>query len=75
MYKPRSDEISLVILDLIMPGMGGKQCLEGLLSLDPDVKVVIAERLSANGHTKDALAAGAKGLSTSRMTFGRCWRS
>ncbi|MBM3302472.1 MAG: response regulator, partial [Deltaproteobacteria bacterium] len=61
-YQIRSDEIALVLLDLIMPEMGGKQCLEGLLSLDPSVKVVIASGYSAYGPTKEALAAGAKGF-------------
>ena len=56
------DEISLVILDLIMPEMGGKQCLEGLLSLNPSVKVVIASGYSASDPTKEALAQGAKGF-------------
>ncbi len=30
-YHKQADEIALVILDLIMPEMAGKQCLEGLL--------------------------------------------
>ena len=34
-YAAHRDEISLVILDLIMPGMGGKRCLEELLRMDP----------------------------------------
>jgi len=62
LYQQRRDEISLVILDLIMPEMGGKQCLEALASLDPSVKVVIASGYSPNGPTKKALAAGAKGF-------------
>jgi two-component system, cell cycle sensor histidine kinase and response regulator CckA len=61
-YQARSDEIALVILDLIMPDMGGEQCLKGLLSLDPAVKVVIASGFAANGPTKDALVAGARGF-------------
>ncbi len=61
-YQRRKDEISLVILDLMMPVMGGKQCLDGLLRLNPDVKVVIASGFSVNGHTQDALSAGAKGF-------------
>jgi len=61
-YKTQGEGISLVILDLIMPEMSGKQCLEGLLSLDPSIKVVIASGYSANGPTKDALSAGAKGF-------------
>jgi len=61
-YQTRSYEIALVILDLIMPEMSGRQCLEGLLALDPSVKVIIASGYSANGPTKDALSAGAKGF-------------
>ena len=61
-YQARRTEIALVLLDLIMPQMGGKQCLEGLLRLNPAAKVVIASGYSADGPTKDALAAGAKGF-------------
>ncbi len=61
-YEPRSDEIALVLLDLMMPGMGGVQCLERLLSMNPHVKVVIASGYSAAGSTADALAAGARGF-------------
>jgi two-component system, cell cycle sensor histidine kinase and response regulator CckA len=61
-FQRQADEIALVVLDLIMPEMAGKQCLEGLLSLNPSVKVIIASGYSADSHTKDALAAGAKGL-------------
>jgi two-component system, cell cycle sensor histidine kinase and response regulator CckA len=61
-YEGRSSEIALILLDLMMPEMGGKQCLEGLLSLNPSVKVIIASGFTANGPTKDALEAGAKAL-------------
>ena len=61
-YKTQSDDIALVILDLIMPEMGGKHCLEGVLSLNPSAKVIIASGFSADGPTKDALAVGAKGF-------------
>jgi two-component system, cell cycle sensor histidine kinase and response regulator CckA len=59
-YQQRGAEIALVFLDLMMPEMGGKQCLQGLLSLNPSVKVIIASGFSANGPTNDAVAAGAK---------------
>ncbi len=61
-YQARQDKTDLVILDLIMPEMGGKQCMEALLNLDPSVKVVIASGYSGDGHTKESLAAGAKGV-------------
>ncbi|MFH1114158.1 MAG: PAS domain S-box protein [Pseudomonadota bacterium] len=60
--QERSHDIDLVILDVIMPEMGGKQCLETLLSLNPSARVVIASGFSANGSTKETLAAGAKGF-------------
>jgi two-component system, cell cycle sensor histidine kinase and response regulator CckA len=61
-YQARSDEISLVILDLIMPTMGGKQCLEELLKIEPQIKVLIASGYSADGRTKEIVEAGAKGF-------------
>jgi two-component system, cell cycle sensor histidine kinase and response regulator CckA len=62
LYIAQRDRISLVILDLIMPQMGGKQCLDDLLSIDPAVKVLIASGYSSNDATQEALASGAKGF-------------
>ena len=59
-YRARSQEISLVILDLIMPEMAGRQCLEGILSLDPAAKVVIASGHSIDGRTKQILTSMGK---------------
>jgi len=61
-YKKKRDEISLVILDIIMPGMGGKKCLEELLRMNPLVKVVFTSGYSINGPTREAPHAGAKGF-------------
>ncbi len=62
LYIAQRDRISLVILDLIMPQMGGKQCLDDLLSIDPAVKVLIASGYSSNDATQEALASGARGF-------------
>ena len=35
LYEEHREQISLVILDLLMPGMSGKQCLEALLKIGP----------------------------------------
>jgi nitrogen-specific signal transduction histidine kinase/ActR/RegA family two-component response regulator len=61
-YTKDRDKISLVILDLIMPEMGGKQCLEELLRINPQAKVLIATGLAANGLTREAIDMGGKGL-------------
>lgn len=59
-YRQRKELIDLVILDVIMPGMGGRQCLEKLLALDPQVKVIIASGYSNTGPARDVLQAGAR---------------
>jgi CheY-like chemotaxis protein len=42
LYKNHRAEIRLVILDLLMPGLSGKQCLEALRKLNSNVRVLIA---------------------------------
>ncbi|MFH0822626.1 MAG: PAS domain S-box protein, partial [Pseudomonadota bacterium] len=61
-YRSDKDRIALVILDLIMPEMGGRQCLDELLKVNQNVKVVIASGYSIYGTSKDAVEAGAKGF-------------
>ena len=61
-YQARSHEIDLVVLDLIMPEMGGRQCLEALLRINPSIKVVIASGYTTNGPTEDTFPTGAKGF-------------
>ncbi|UCG13079.1 MAG: PAS domain S-box protein [Deltaproteobacteria bacterium] len=62
LYREEQYRPELVILDLIMPGMGGSRCLEGLLEIDPEAKVLIASGYSPQGPTREILNAGAKGF-------------
>ena len=61
-YEKSGDKIGLVILDLIMPEMGGKQCLEKILGSNPRAKVLIASGAGGLGTTEEAIAAGARGF-------------
>jgi PAS domain S-box-containing protein len=51
--------IALVILDLMMPGMGGEKCLSEILKIDPAMKVLIASGFAASTSQQDLLRAGA----------------
>jgi PAS domain S-box-containing protein len=51
-YGGGKERIGLVVLDLIMPGMGGWKCLEGLRRIDPGAKVVIATGYAPEGRSK-----------------------
>ncbi|MEE9121562.1 MAG: PAS domain S-box protein [Syntrophobacteria bacterium] len=62
LYGQERARIDLVILDLIMPGMGGSKCLEELLKIDPHTRVLIASGYSPDGPTKGALDTDAKGF-------------
>ena len=61
-YREQGTQISLVILDLIMPGIGGRNCLDQILNEDPSATVIIASGYSLDGSTKKEIESKAKGF-------------
>ena len=61
-YLEKRDDISLVILDLIMPVMGGSQCMEEILKVHPKAKILLASGYAADEPTKQVIEAHAKGF-------------
>jgi CheY-like chemotaxis protein len=61
-YRVKQQDISLVILDLMMPEMGGKRCLEELLKLDPSIRVLMASGYLDQNSDQVSLSQGAKGF-------------
>ena len=53
-YRREKDRIDLVILDLIMPGMGGQKCFQELLRINPEIKVIISTGASAEEQVREA---------------------
>jgi PAS domain S-box-containing protein len=62
LYEQRRETVDLVILDLIMPGMGGKRFLESLLQLDPEARVLIASGYMADEAIRKTIERGSKGF-------------
>jgi signal transduction histidine kinase len=60
-YRQKQLNIHLVLLDLIMPGMGGISCLYELLQTDPGVKVVIISGYSPDEETMEVIEACTNG--------------
>ncbi|MDY7034320.1 MAG: PAS domain S-box protein [Thermodesulfobacteriota bacterium] len=54
-YRNRQDEIDLVMLDLIMPRMGGELIYDSLKAINPDVKVILTSGYGANDRVKEIL--------------------
>ncbi|MBI5571377.1 MAG: PAS domain S-box protein [Desulfomonile tiedjei] len=61
-FRNNRESIALVILDLVMPEMSGRRCLEELLKMNPRAKVLIASGYAANGPAKEARESGAAGF-------------
>jgi two-component system, cell cycle sensor histidine kinase and response regulator CckA len=59
-FSDMRDHIDLIVLDLIMPVMGGRDCLRELLKIAPQAKIIIASGYAANGQVDTALKDGAK---------------
>jgi len=62
LYREKRTHISLVILDLSMPGMGGERCLEELLRTDPGAKVIIASGYAVDEPKAKVMKARAYGF-------------
>jgi PAS domain S-box-containing protein len=62
LYQREDAGISLIILDLIMPEMDGRKCLEEVLRVNPKARVVLASGYSESGPGSGAMTGGAKGF-------------
>ncbi len=54
--------IDLVLLDLIMPGMGGRECLVEMLKIDPGIRVIVASGMSSRQKRTELSELGAVGF-------------
>jgi PAS domain S-box-containing protein len=61
-YHSKKGKIKLVILDLIMPGMGGKKCLIDLLAINPQAKVLMTSGYSSSQQIDELNSMGACGF-------------
>ncbi len=59
MFRKEKHKISLVILDLIMPEMGGKQCLEELIKINADLKILVISGYSGDRPCPQAVEGAA----------------
>jgi two-component system cell cycle sensor histidine kinase/response regulator CckA len=61
-YSSEHPSIALVILDLIMPEMGGQECLEELIKINPHVRVVFSTGNPLSQNERDRLGMHAGGF-------------
>jgi CheY-like chemotaxis protein len=61
-YLANPDDIDLVILDMIMPGMGGGETYDRMKEVNPDVKVLLSSGYSIDGQASKILDRGCNGF-------------
>ena len=61
-FKQNNDRVAIVILDLIMPGMGGGEVYERLKEIDSNVKVLLSSGYSIDGQAAEILNRGCDGF-------------
>jgi two-component system cell cycle sensor histidine kinase/response regulator CckA len=58
-YHAQRDEIAAVIVDLLMPGMGGLKCIEHLLEINPACRIISSSGYAVKEQIESTLNAGA----------------
>ncbi len=57
-YKEQSHVIDLVILDMVMPKLGGRDCFRALKKINPDVKAILSTGYSLDSAMHEVLNEG-----------------
>ena len=61
-YKLSPEKIDLVILDMVMPEMGGGEVFDELKKINPEVKVLLSSGYSLNGQASKIIKRGCVGF-------------
>ena len=57
-FAEKSEAIDVVVLDMIMPGLSGKETYRRLKQIDPQVRVLLASGYAMEGQAEEILKEG-----------------
>ena len=58
LYEKLQDKINLVVLDIVMPDMGGAEVYDRLKEINPDVKVLLSSGYSIDDQAREIMERG-----------------
>jgi PAS domain S-box-containing protein len=61
-YRRQRDDIDLVLLDMVMPNIGGGKAYDYLKKINPNIKVLLASGYSIDGQATEILNRGCNGF-------------
>jgi two-component system cell cycle sensor histidine kinase/response regulator CckA len=62
LYEKQSPAIDLVLLDMVMPGLGGGEVYDRLKTMNPDMKCLLLSGYSIDGEASEILQRGCDGF-------------
>ncbi len=57
-YRENRDNIDIVVLDMVMPNMGGGEAYDRMKEINPDIKVLLSSGFSIDGEASEILERG-----------------
>ena len=61
-YRANKNKINMVILDMIMPDIGGGETYDRLKELNPEIKVLLSSGYSIDGQASEIMNRGCNGF-------------
>ena len=61
-YRANKSKINMVILDMIMPDMGGGETYDRLKKINPEIQVLLSSGYSINGQASEIMNRGCNGF-------------
>lgn len=62
LFRMYPDEIDMVLLDMVMPDMGGSETYDKIKNMNPNIKVLLASGYGINGQAAEILERGCNGF-------------
>lgn len=70
-YRQRGEDVDLVICDMMMPRMNGRDCFKALKEINPDVRLVVSTGFASDEDLNEMHRMGAAGQIIKPYTFSQ----